>query len=51
MTEFTVAVLRNPTVHRIRLSQVSKWAERTTRDGPAGIAKRQRVRAPLGEKV
>lgn len=51
MTEFTVAVLRNPTEHRIRLSQVSKWAEHTTKDGPAGITKRQRVRTLLGEKA
>src|SRR5580658_8293997 len=26
MTEFTVAVHRNPTEHRIRLGQVAKWA-------------------------
>ena len=51
MTEFTVAVLRNPTVHRIRLSQVTKWAEHTTKDGPAGITKRQRVRTLLGDKA
>lgn len=47
MTEFTVAVLRNPTQHRIRLGQVEKWAEHTTREGPAGITKRQRVQALL----
>ena len=51
MTEFIVAVLRNPTEHRIRLNQVSKWAEHTTKDGPAGITKRQRVRNLLGEKA
>jgi hypothetical protein len=51
MTEFTVAVYRNPTEHRIRLSQVTKWAEHTTRDGPAGITKRQRVRTLLGDKA
>ena len=51
MTEFTVAVLRNPTEHRIRLNQVTKWAEHTTKDGPAGITKRQRVRTLLGEKL
>jgi hypothetical protein len=49
-TEFTVAVYRNPTEHKIRLQQVTKWAEPTTREGPAGIAKRQRVRALLGQK-
>jgi hypothetical protein len=48
MTEFTVAVYRNPTEHKIRLGQVAKWAEHTTRDGPAGITKRQRVRQLLG---
>jgi hypothetical protein len=47
-TEFTVAVLRNPTEHKIRLSQVAKWAQPTTREGPAGILKRQKVRALLG---
>ena len=51
MAEFTVAVLRNPTEHRIRLHQVEKWAEDTTREGPAGISKRQRVRALLGQTV
>jgi hypothetical protein len=49
MTEFCVAVLRNPTEHKIRLHQVAKWAEPTMREGPAGISKRQRVRALLGE--
>ena len=48
MTEFTVAVYRNPTEHKIRLGQVAKWAEPTTKDGPAGITKRQRVRSLLG---
>jgi hypothetical protein len=28
-----------------------KWAEHTTREGPAGITKRNRVRMLLGEKV
>ena len=51
MTEFTVAVLRNPTEHRIRLNQVSKWAEHTTKDGPAGITKRLRVRSLPGQKA
>jgi hypothetical protein len=48
MTEFTVAVLRNPTEHKLRLHQVVKWAEPTTREGPAGLSKRERVRALLG---
>jgi hypothetical protein len=51
MTEFTVAVLRNPTEHRIRLQQVAKWAEHTTKEGPAGITKRQRVRVLLGQSA
>ena len=44
MTEFTVAVYRNPTEHKIRLGQVANWAEPTTKEGPAGITKRERVR-------
>jgi hypothetical protein len=49
MTEFTVAVYKNPTEHKIRLQQFLKWAEPTTKEGPAGIMKRQRVRQLLGE--
>ena len=51
MTEFTVAVYRNPTEHKIRLGQVLKWTEHTTKEGPAGITRRQRVRALLGERT
>lgn len=47
MTEFTVAIERPAIEHRIRLAQVSKWAESSTREGPAGIMKRQKVRALL----
>jgi hypothetical protein len=47
MTEFTVAVYRNPVEHKIRLGQVTKWAEPTTKEGPAGTMKRQRVRLLL----
>jgi hypothetical protein len=50
MTEFTVAVYRNPVEHKIRLAQVVKWSERTTDGGPAGIVKRQKVRTLLGAK-
>ena len=32
--------------HRIRLNQVTKWAESTTREGPAGITKREKVKDP-----
>jgi hypothetical protein len=47
-TEFIVAIERPAVEHRIRLSQVARWAENTTKEGPAGIIKRQRVRALLG---
>ena len=49
MTEFRVTVLRKPIEHTIRLDRVTKWAQPTTRDGPAGITKRQHVRALLGQ--
>jgi hypothetical protein len=45
--KFTIAVYRNPTEHKIRLGQVSKWAEHTTKEGPAGMTKRERVRRLL----
>ena len=48
MTEFTVAIHRPPVEHKIRLNQVEKWTE-STRDGPAGIIKRQRVRSLLNK--
>jgi hypothetical protein len=41
--------LRNPTEHKIKLHQVAKWAEPNTREGPAGVTKRQRVRDLLGQ--
>jgi hypothetical protein len=50
-TEFTVAIERPPVEHRIRLNQVASWAEATTRDGPAGMVKRQRVKALLSLKA
>ena len=46
-TEFTVTIERPPIEHRVRLSHVMKWAEETTREGPAGVVKRQRVKALL----
>ncbi len=49
MTEFTVAVYKNSTEHKIRLAQVLKWSEPTTNEGLAGITKRQRVRQLLGQ--
>lgn len=48
MTEFTVAVYRNPVEHKIRLAQVLKWSEPMAKEGPAGITKRERVRRMLG---
>jgi hypothetical protein len=49
LTEFTVAVYRNATEHKIRLQQVLKWSEHTRKEGPAGITKRERVRTLLGQ--
>jgi hypothetical protein len=43
MTEFTVAVYRNPTEHKIRLGQVHQWARSSTTESPAAIIKRNRV--------
>lgn len=51
MTEFTVTAFRKPTEHRIRLNQVTKWAQNTTKEGPAGITKRERVRALLDRAI
>jgi hypothetical protein len=48
MTEFIVAIHRPAVEHKIRLNQVEKWTE-GTRDGPAGIVKRQRVRSLLNK--
>jgi hypothetical protein len=50
-TELTVAVFRPPVEHKIRLAQVAKWAAPSTNDGLAGMIKRERVRALLGEKA
>jgi hypothetical protein len=46
-TQFLIAIDRPAIEHRIRLSQVSRWAESTTREGPAGMMKRQRVKGLL----
>jgi hypothetical protein len=51
MTEFTVSIQRPAIEHRIRLTQVSKWAEGNTTEGPAGVTKRQRVRALLESRI
>lgn len=49
MTEFTVGIERPAIEHRIRLNQGEKWGQGTTREGPAGITKRQRVKALLAD--
>jgi hypothetical protein len=49
MTEFTVVVYGCPTEHKIRLQQILKWSEHTTKKGPAGITQRDRVRTLLGQ--
>jgi len=47
-TEFVVIVEKPSVEHRIRLAQLQKWAEATTREGPAGMVKRQKVKTLLG---
>ena len=47
-TEFVVTIEKPAVEHRIRLAQVQKWAEATTREGPAGVVKRQKVKELLG---
>ena len=47
MTEFIVAVRRNPTEHKVCLQQVMAWAQPSTKGGPAGITKREKVRSLL----
>jgi hypothetical protein len=46
-TELTVAVFWPPVEYKIKLAQVEKWAEPTPKEGPAGMAKRHKVRALL----
>jgi len=46
LTEFIISIPRPAVEHRIRLGQVTKWTE-GTRDGPAGLVKRQRVKELL----
>jgi hypothetical protein len=48
MTEFTVTIQRPPIEHRIRLGQVAKWVQASTTEGPAGIIRRQKIRALPG---
>ena len=46
ITEFIVSIHRPAVEHRIRMSQVLKWVE-GTKDGPAGVIQRQRVKQLL----
>ncbi len=49
-TEFTVSIERPAVQHRIKLEQIVRWAESfTTKEGPAGITKRARVKSLLGQ--
>src|SRR5580704_3552341 len=45
----SISIPRPALEHRIRLAQVTKWAE-GTRDGPAGVLKRQRVKELLAKR-
>jgi hypothetical protein len=47
MTEFCVTVLRKPIEHRIHFKKVQQWVQPTTKDGPAGISPRDRLRKLL----
>jgi len=49
MTEFTVAIHRPAVEHKIRLGQVTRWAEGSSTEGPAGITRRQRVQSLLNK--
>jgi hypothetical protein len=51
MTEFNIAIEKPAVEHHIRLNQVEKWARSTTREGPAGITKRERVRTLLAPNL
>lgn len=47
--EFTVSIQRPAVQHRIRLEQIVRWAENfTTKEGPACITKRARVKSLTG---
>lgn len=50
MTEFTVAIHRPAVEHKVRLGQVTKWAEGNTTEGPAGITRRNRVKSFLNKQ-
>jgi hypothetical protein len=42
-TEFIVTAHRKPIEYRINFNQVARWAEYTTKEGPAGITRRERI--------
>ena len=51
MTEFSVAIHRPAVEHRIRLGQVTKWAEgSSTRRNQPGVTRRQRVKSLLNKR-
>jgi hypothetical protein len=47
MTEFRVTVMRKPIEHRVQFRKVQQWVHGTTKDGPAGIVLRARLRKLL----
>lgn len=47
-TEVTVAVFRPSIEHKIKVAQVLKWSQPSTKDGPVGMIKREKVRQLLG---
>jgi hypothetical protein len=49
MTEFVIAIHRPAVEHRLRLDPVTQWAQ-GTRDGPAGVIKRQRIMSLLNHQ-
>jgi hypothetical protein len=46
-TELTVVILKKPPEHHITLARVLEWSKPSTKGGPAGIVKRERVRLML----
>ena len=46
-TDLTVIVLRKPPEHQIKLRRVHEWAQPSTKGGPAGTVRRERVRKML----
>jgi len=50
MTEFTVAVHRPAEEQKVRLGQVTKWAEGNTTEGRGGITRRNRVKSFLNKQ-